>query len=70
MVGSIMVDITKLAVCHGDVSVGMKSLASVAEMDFEVFFSSMVGAGWARPKIYGAGPIIVESCLIFSSWPS
>ena len=38
MVGSIMVDITKLAVCHGDVSVGMKSLASVAEMDFEVFF--------------------------------
>ena len=38
MVGSIMVDITKLAVCHGDVSVGMKSLASVAEMNFEVFF--------------------------------
>ena len=32
-----MVD-TKLAVCHSDVSVGMKSLASVAEMDCKGFF--------------------------------
>ena len=56
MVGSIIVDITKLAVCHGDVSVGMKSLASVAEMDWDGFF---LFNGWVRG---GAGPIIVESC--------
>ena len=45
-------EITKLAVCHGDVSVGMRSLASVAEMDWEGFFSRG-GAGWARLKNYG-----------------
>ena len=48
-----MVD-TKLAVCHSDVSVGMKSLASVAEMDWEGFFYGARRGGEGE-KNYEAG---------------